>query len=356
MGRSDGIPAGFRPAKRRSSNPYPFPFWFTTRAHDTILIITVNRKIKAGKKDGIKMYRIYTTGVDDEKSRHIDVQGIASNASSSEPAEYFCDDSDSAMHVMRRLIERVPRSRIRLTDSDGWECDEADILGSQYVSHVFTNRREDLRYRMPAKTPIALPRLLLASNSPRRREYLRYTGIPFDAVAADVDEQRIAQETEALYRDEPFGVRAACTVMALAEAKATAVGGDTENGVVLGSDTVVTIDDEVLGKPDTEAFALEMIRRLSGRDHHVYTGVSIAATGRIITFYTSARVRFHPWTEVQEETARRYVDSKAPLDKAGAYGIQDQGALLIQEIRGDFYTIAGLPLSTVYLRLKEIGF
>ena len=171
-----------------------------------------------------------------------------------------------------------------------------------------------------------------------------------------MDEQGIAQETEALYRDEPFGVRTACTVMALAEAKATAVGDDTENCVVLGSDTVVTIDDEVLGKPQTGERAMEMLRRLSGRDHHVYTGVSIAAPGRIITYYTSARVRFNPWTEVQEETARRYVESKAPLDKAGAYGIQDQGALLIREIRGDFYTITGLPLSTVYLRLREIGF
>ena len=118
------------------------------------------------------MYRIYTNGVGDEKNHHADVKGITSHAFSSEPTEYFCDDPDGAMHVMRRLIERVPRSQIRLTDSDGWECDEADILGPQYVSRVFTDRRADLRYRMPVEAPITLPRLLLASNSPRRREYL----------------------------------------------------------------------------------------------------------------------------------------------------------------------------------------
>lgn len=196
------------------------------------------------------------------------------------------------------------------------------------------------------------PLLILASQSPRRGELLALTGLPFTSQAADIDEDALTRETAEQFADQPFRIRAEYTVMNLAEGKARKVLADNPDAVVIGSDTVVTIDDLVLGKPASPDNALEMLRQLSGREHCVYTGVSIMSRLKTETFFTVTRVEFYPWSRSQEELAIRYIATGSPLDKAGAYGIQDLGALFIRGIEGDYYTVMGFPIAEVYRRLK----
>ncbi|MDP2360155.1 MAG: Maf family protein [bacterium] len=182
--------------------------------------------------------------------------------------------------------------------------------------------------------PAELPPLVLASASPRRRELLTRVGLQFTVDSADMDERPLAGEAPARQ------------VERLAWAKARQVALRHRQGLILGADTVVVLDDLVLGKPRDAAEAVDMLQQLSGRWHEVYTGWAIltAGEGGERTGHVRTRVLFH---ELGREQILAYVAGGEPLDKAGAYGIQEGGALLVAALDGDYFSVMGLPLATV---------
>ncbi len=181
--------------------------------------------------------------------------------------------------------------------------------------------------------------LILASNSPRRRELMLKLRRPFYADPAKGEESlpsSISNEDAAVY---------------LAEKKAREVYDRhrDEEVTVIGSDTIVLLDGEIFGKPKDEEDAKRMLRRLSGRTHEVRTGVCVISPSGTESFTSASKVSFY---ELSEEDIDIYVQSGEPMDKAGAYGIQEEGALLIKAIEGDYYTIMGLPIAELNRKLN----
>lgn len=187
--------------------------------------------------------------------------------------------------------------------------------------------------------------LILASSSPRRREILTLAGIPFEVHPA-------ADESA------PQGLKPAQRVLALARSKAAEVAGRFPGRTVLGSDTMVAVDDMALGKPHSQTEAVSMLLSLQGREHQVLTGVWVITTdddGNVVKqdgFTDVADVRFFPFTR---EEAEDYVATGEPMDKAGAYGIQGKGMRFVEGIRGDFYTVMGLPGGRLVRFLQEFS-
>ena len=179
--------------------------------------------------------------------------------------------------------------------------------------------------------------VILASQSPRRRELLALLQIPFDV--------EVSGEQEIITED-------ACPeqiVMALAEQKAQHVFLRHSNHCVIGADTIVVLNGHILGKPKTAAQAVEYLSALQGKNHYVLTGVCVKTPHGSLTRYESTLVRFRPMT-IDEITW--YVSTGDPMDKAGAYGIQSGAAIFVKAIEGDYNTVVGLPVSAVYQRLK----
>jgi septum formation protein len=180
---------------------------------------------------------------------------------------------------------------------------------------------------------------VLASASPRRHALLRLLGAPFTVVPSDVPEVHVP------------GTEPSALVQHLALEKALAVAHRTPEALVLGADTVVVHDGEVLGKPADPAEAHTMLRRLSGQAHCVYTGLALVhlSTTRRMVVHETTDVFF---AEMDDDEIAAYVETGSPLDKAGAYGIQDdRGALFIRRIEGDYYNVVGLPLHLLYRTL-----
>jgi septum formation protein len=183
--------------------------------------------------------------------------------------------------------------------------------------------------------------LILASSSPRRQQLLRDAGIEIEVRPAHVTEERTTGEDPVQY---------ACR---LAREKALAVARKSPGRYVLGADTIVVVDDEVLEKPRNAEDAARMLRLLSGRAHHVTTGVSlIDPSGRSDTRFSTARVHFK---KLEEPEIQRYIESGEPMDKAGAYAIQGGAAAWIQRVEGEYANVVGLPLSLVKEMLREEG-
>ena len=172
--------------------------------------------------------------------------------------------------------------------------------------------------------------IILASQSPRRRELLERMGLPFRIITPDIDER--------MERALPPG-----------ELVAAQAGPDA---VVIAADTVVALDGAVLGKPADESDAARMLSALSGRTHQVFTGLTVACGADVRTVSEETAVTFRPLTA--EEIAA-YVRTGEPMDKAGAYGIQGYGALLVEGIRGDYYNVMGLPVCRLGGLLRELG-
>lgn len=173
--------------------------------------------------------------------------------------------------------------------------------------------------------------IILASNSPRRRELLGQMGIDrFDIISPDVDERVAAGLSPARIVEE----------LSLRKAGAAAKRAGPED-LVIAADTVVALDGAVLGKPRDEADAFAMLSALSGREHQVYTGVTVLWDGRALTEHEETAVRFR---ELAPGEIRGYIATGEPMDKAGAYGIQGRGALLVSGIRGDYCNVVGLPV------------
>lgn len=188
-------------------------------------------------------------------------------------------------------------------------------------------------------------RLILASASPRRSALLSGLGISHQVRPALVDETPLPGESPLELTER------------LARAKAEAVSAETGGLPVLGGDTVVALGRQILGKPRDSDEAVAMLLSLSGRDHHVHTGLALArvdpATGlRVVSGVQVTRVRFRPFGE---EEARAYALTGEPLDKAGAYGIQGLGATLVDGIEGDYSAVVGLPIPLLIRLLREVG-
>lgn len=190
-------------------------------------------------------------------------------------------------------------------------------------------------------------KLILASGSPRRREILTDLGYSFDVKTADFDESQVSLEKPA------EGVQALALGKATAAAEETPVDTPT---VFLGSDTVVALNDVVMGKPDDEEDAKAMLRSLSGKTHVVYTGVALVEKNErdeIVSHETFVEATEVTFFDLSDEEIDWYVGTGEPMDKAGAYGIQGLGRVLVEGIRGDYETVVGLPAARVYRALRE---
>ena len=189
-------------------------------------------------------------------------------------------------------------------------------------------------------------KIILASGSPRRKELLLQIGIVPEIIVSHVEEK--------ITSDVPAEV-----VMSLAEQKAVDVAKEMPEGtVILGSDTVVAADGKILGKPKSHEEAYEMIRRLAGRSHQVYTGVCLVKKGpegeadTVVSFYDETDVNVSPMTEKE---IREYADSEEPMDKAGSYAVQGFFARYIEGLKGSYANVMGLPVHLVYQELKKLG-
>lgn len=177
--------------------------------------------------------------------------------------------------------------------------------------------------------------VILASASPRRQELLRYIVPDFKVIPADVDESI------------PENIDVSDVAQYLACKKAEHIGKIYPDSLVIGSDTVVVVGDEILGKPSDEKEAYDMLSKLSGKVHKVITGVCLVQGDRKESFSQETKVRFY---ELDESEILGYIKTGDPMDKAGAYGIQGEGCVLVEGIEGDFFTVMGLPVA----RLKRV--
>ena len=187
---------------------------------------------------------------------------------------------------------------------------------------------------------MTIPRLVLASQSPRRAQLLRMLGLTFDIIPAAVDETYHAGEEPAAHARR------------LAREKAEWIARVHPDAVVIGSDTVVVVDGDVLGKPVDAADAVRMLLRLQGRTHLVATGIAVMRDGAARDDVERVVVRFRPFDGA---FAAAYVSTGEPMDKAGAYGIQGYGAALVEAIEGDYFAVMGLPIARLILLLQQIG-
>lgn len=190
-------------------------------------------------------------------------------------------------------------------------------------------------------------KIILASGSPRRKKLLEQINIPFSVEVSSASEEF-----------EPGG-RPQDIVCELALRKARQVAEGKTDALVIGADTVVVLNDTILEKPDGPGEAREILSRLSGKTHHVLTGVSLVKTGKsgnidaVRTFFEKTDVTF---AELDEYEIQEYVETGSPMDKAGAYGIQDDlGALFVKKIKGDYYNVVGFPLHSFYTTLKQFA-
>lgn len=186
-------------------------------------------------------------------------------------------------------------------------------------------------------------KIVLASQSPRRRELLARMGVEEFEVCPSADEETA-----------PDGLTPDRLVEYLSADKARrAAGRFAREDIIIAADTVVAVDGRVLGKPRSRQEAVEMLTLLSGRSHTVYTGVTVCRGDVTRTEHERTRVTFRPLTGAEIET---YVDTKEPMDKAGSYGIQGLGCLLVQGIEGDYYNVVGLPVCRLGQMLRSVGF
>lgn len=213
-------------------------------------------------------------------------------------------------------------------------------------------------------------KIILASGSPRRAELLAVSGYPFRVRVASIDEENIQEQVLTELSDLPGSAQQLELVRRLSAAKAHAVyaelsashfadhsdlfvEGAQHKSVILAADTIVCLDDAILGKPHSPAEAEKMLRQLAGRTHLVHTGVALlllSASGELLAtenIVETTEVSFLPLNTALECRLQTYVSSGVPLDKAGAYGIQDYGALFVSGIKGDYYNVMGLPLAKV---------
>lgn len=182
-------------------------------------------------------------------------------------------------------------------------------------------------------------KIVLASGSPRRKSLFELMGLNFEVIASEVDEKEDFDYPEV-------------KVLELSYKKAVKVAENVKEGIIIGADTIVVLDDKILEKPKNEKQAKKMLRILSGRTHTVYTGFSIVKKpeGKCVSEYSKTKVSFR---ELGDDEIDAYVETKSPLDKAGGYGIQDFGALFVNKVDGCFYNVMGFPVTKFYSTMRQ---
>jgi septum formation protein len=190
---------------------------------------------------------------------------------------------------------------------------------------------------IPNDSPDAVP-VILASQSPRRRELLALVGIRHEVRPANIDETYFPGEQPRAHAER------------LARGKVDSIAAP--NAVTIGSDTIVVLDGDVLGKPRDENDAARMLRRLSGRSHIVMTAVAARWRGRIVSAVEEVGVTFRA---LSDDEIRGYIATGEPMDKAGAYGIQGYGATIVEKVDGDYFAVMGLPLNRLARLLESLG-
>jgi septum formation protein len=174
-------------------------------------------------------------------------------------------------------------------------------------------------------------KFILGSSSPRRAELLRKAGINFEVVVPEnINEEQVSADPVS-------------HVLELSRKKAESVAKRVGDSIILGADTIVVLDGEILGKPKDSDEAFKMLKKLSGMEHKVYTGISLVDKdkGRVLSGYQLTKVKFN---QLKDKEMKDYIDTGEPLDKAGAYGIQGMGNFLVEKIEGDLDNVIGLPL------------
>ncbi|HEX6629493.1 MAG TPA: Maf family protein [Gemmatimonadaceae bacterium] len=187
------------------------------------------------------------------------------------------------------------------------------------------------------------PRVILASQSPRRRDLLTLVGIEHEVRPADIDERVLPGE-----RPDAHAERLARGKAAALAARAAAAG----DAIIVAADTIVVVDGQILGKPADAADAQRMLRQLAGRTHTVYTGVAVTRAGHAVSGVERVEVTFRPLDDAE---IAAYVATGEPMDKAGSYGIQGFGATIVQRIDGDYFAVMGLPLVRLVALLRTVG-
>ncbi len=183
--------------------------------------------------------------------------------------------------------------------------------------------------------------MILASGSPRRQEILKEVGFNFKVVVPEIEE--VSKEEEPVKK-----------ILDISRKKAMSVGEKYTNEYVLSADTVVVVDNKILGKPKNVEEAREYLSLLSGREHEVITAYTFMSIEKniFLSDYSVSKVKFY---KLDEETINWYIETEEYKDKAGAYGIQGKGRLLVENINGDFFSIMGFPVASFVNKLKEIG-
>jgi septum formation protein len=196
---------------------------------------------------------------------------------------------------------------------------------------IDSSRDEDMR------------QLILASASPRRADILKQLGLDFITQASQIDEQQVG-----------LSLTPSAMVMELALNKARRVAESSEEALVIGADTIVVIEKEVLGKPTSPEAAIVMLSRLNGKEHSVFTGLALVEvpSGRQKVSFAETKVKFR---SLEPAEIVNYVATGEPMDKAGAYGIQGKGAILVEKINGCYFNVVGLPVAKLITMLKEFG-
>ncbi|GAB6138389.1 Maf family protein [Halanaerobaculum tunisiense] len=184
-----------------------------------------------------------------------------------------------------------------------------------------------------------MEKIILASSSPRRRSLLEQLDFDFVVYPSGIDESQVQERN-------PH-----CLVQKLSRLKATKVARERE-GIVIGADTVVELEDELLEKPVNRDDAYKMLTQLSGRSHQVVTGITVVWGEQSLTDYQKTEVFFR---ELSASEIEDYISTGEPLDKAGSYGLQGKGAILVKKINGSFYNVVGLPVTKLVQMLKQIG-
>lgn len=185
---------------------------------------------------------------------------------------------------------------------------------------------------------------ILASGSPRRKELLELMGLEFKVIVSQADEDSVSKDLKpGLYVQELALLKASATAKEVLRNK---------NAVIISADTIVTLDGQILGKPKDEDDAFNMLSKLSGCEHEVYTGYCVMriSDGKAVCGKVRTKVKFK---DLSDDKIRGYINSGEPMDKAGAYGIQGLGSLLIEKIDGDYFNVVGLPISALADTLED---
>ncbi len=185
-----------------------------------------------------------------------------------------------------------------------------------------------------------MKKIILASQSPRRKKILEQIGLDFKIVVSDFDETTIEFKTPQEMVEK------------LSFEKAKIIAGKYPNAIIIGADTTVIFREEIIGKPKSKADAIRILKLLSGNIHEIVTGFTVTEGRKSITKHVESRVKFK---KLSDEEIDAYVATGEPMDKAGGYGIQDKGGLFIEKITGDYFNVVGLPIFALSKALKVFG-